>query len=61
VPANDAPWLPQMDVLNEVIGGSTAAYPPARDIDGVAAFTSRIAVPNTHAFTSDSANSDEDI
>jgi hypothetical protein len=60
VPDNDAPWLPQMDVLNEVIGGSTAAYPPARDIDGVAAFTSRIAVPNTHAFTSAGANSDED-
>jgi hypothetical protein len=60
VPANDAPWLPQMNVLNEVIGGSTAAYPPARDIEGVAAFTSRIAVPNTHAFTSAGANSDED-
>jgi hypothetical protein len=49
-----------MDVLNEVIGGSTAAYPPARDIDGVAAFTGQIVIPETHAFTSAGANSEND-
>jgi hypothetical protein len=56
VPDNDAPWLPQMDVLNEVVRGSTAAYPPARDIDGVAAVDCQIAAPETHAFTSEGAN-----
>ena len=30
----DAPWLPEMGVLNEVIGSVMAAMPPARDIDG---------------------------
>jgi hypothetical protein len=59
-PSKDAPWLPTMGALNEVIGASTVAHPPARDIDGVAAFTSHIAVPNTHAFTPAEANPEED-
>jgi hypothetical protein len=60
VPAEDAPWLPQMDVLNDVIGASAAVHPTMRDIDDSAAFTGRIGVSSTHAFTSTDANSEED-
>jgi len=60
VPSENAPWLPTMDVLNEVIGGSVATHPPARDIDGAAVSTSQIAVPDTHAFTPMSANAEDD-
>jgi hypothetical protein len=59
-PYGDAPWLPQMEVLNEVIGKSMASHPPARDIEGVAAVATRIAVPATHAFSSLGANSEEE-
>jgi hypothetical protein len=58
-PEEDAPWLPQMDALNDVIGASTATHPSARDIDGVAAFDGQIAVPETYAFTSEGANPEE--
>ena len=33
-PAPKAEWLPQIDVLNDVLGASRAAEPPMRDIDG---------------------------
>ncbi len=58
-PSDDAPWLPQMEALNDVIGKSIAAHPAVRDIDGVAALTMRIAVPATHAFSPLGANSEE--
>jgi DNA polymerase I-like protein with 3'-5' exonuclease and polymerase domains len=55
-PFPDEPWLPQMDVLNEVIGGVIAARPPARDIDGEATHMRKLPVPNTHAFSQSEAN-----
>jgi hypothetical protein len=55
-PFPDEPWLPQMDVLNEVIGGVIAARPPARDIDGAATQMRKLPVPNTHAFSKSEAN-----
>ena len=55
-PFPDEPWLPQMDVLNEVIGGVIAARPPARDIDGAATQMRKLPVPNTHAFSQWEAN-----
>jgi hypothetical protein len=55
-PFPDEPWLPQMDVLNEVIGGVIAARPPARDIDGAATQMRKLPVPNTHAFSQSEAN-----
>jgi hypothetical protein len=58
VPDADAPWLPQMATLNEVIAASPAGHPTLRDIEGYAAFTGKIAVPNTHAFTN--ANPEEE-
>jgi hypothetical protein len=55
-PFPDEPWLPQMDVLNEVIGGVIAARPPARDIDDDALRVRKLPVPNMHAFTQSEAN-----
>jgi hypothetical protein len=34
-PNSDAPWLPQMEVLNDVLGASQMPEPPMRDIEGV--------------------------
>ena len=50
VPAFDAPWLPQIGTINEVLGSSTAPEPPARDIDGVASRARKLALPGLHAF-----------
>ena len=55
-PFPDEPWLPQMAVLNEVIGGVIAARPPARDIDGDAMQMRKLPVPNMHAFTQSEVN-----
>ena len=55
-PFPDEPWLPQMSVLNDVIGKVTAASPPARDIDDDAMRTRKLPVPNTHAFTQSEVN-----
>ena len=56
--APDAPWLPQMGVLNDVIGKVTAARPPARDIDDDAMRMRKLPVPNTHAFTQSEVNAE---
>ena len=50
-PLNDEPWLPQMDVLNEVIGAVVADMPPARDIDDDATQMHKLPISGTHAFT----------
>jgi hypothetical protein len=55
-PFPDEPWLPQMDVLNEVIGGVISAKPPSRDIDGDAMWLRKLPVPNTHAFSQSEVN-----
>jgi hypothetical protein len=48
-PAADAPWLEQMNTINEVM-----ALPrrPRRNVDGTATKMRKYPVPNTHAFTS---------
>jgi hypothetical protein len=60
VPDEDAPWLPQMNVLNEPFTASVATHKTGRDIDNDATRTGEIAVPETHAFTSAGANSEEE-
>jgi hypothetical protein len=50
-PFPDEPFLPQMDLLNEVIGNVISAKPPSRDIDGDAIWVRKIPVPDMHAFT----------
>lgn len=59
-PLPDAPWLPQMDALNEVLGGSRAHEPPMRDIDGVITQIRVRRVPDMHALTSAIANGDDE-
>ena len=58
-PFPDAPFLPQMDVLNDVIGKVATAVPPLRDIDDVMTRMRKLPVPNTHAFTQSEANAEE--
>jgi hypothetical protein len=55
-PASTTPWLPQMGVLNGVIGKVTATRPPARDIDDDTMQVRKLPVPNTHAFTPSEVN-----
>jgi hypothetical protein len=50
VPRFDAPWLPQVQTINDVLGRSIAPEPPARDIDGAASRARKLAVPGMHAF-----------
>ena len=51
VPAPDEPWLPQIEVLNEVISAVVAITPPSRDIDDDMMWVRQLSVPGTHAFT----------
>jgi hypothetical protein len=47
-PSPDAQWLPQIEILNEVLG--VAAAPPIRDIDDDVMWIRKLAIPTTHAF-----------
>lgn len=58
-PPIDAPWLPQMQVLNEVLSSSPDKKPPARNIDGNITRARKLRVPNTHAFTNANADPEE--
>jgi hypothetical protein len=53
-PEPDAPWLPIVATLNEV-HATAVRHPPVRDIDTESARTARIAVADTHAFTTANA------
>lgn len=55
-PASDAPWLPQMELLNEVLGNSSDIEPPMRDIEGFVTQVDVRKVPNMHALTSEGVN-----
>jgi len=55
-PAPDAPWLPQMQVLNDVLGASRAPEPPARDIEGAFAQVRVRRIPNMHALAAEGTN-----
>jgi hypothetical protein len=59
VPARDAEWLPQMSILNGVLGKSRDRNPPARDIEGNLVRVRRIALKGMHAFVS--ANEDGEV
>jgi hypothetical protein len=58
-PAPDAPWLPQMQALNEVLGSVDEPEPPMRGIDGAIIQIRSRRIPNWHALTSGSANAEE--
>jgi hypothetical protein len=55
-PFPDEPWLPQMDVLNEVIGKVISAMPPSRDIDADAMRVRKLPVPDMQAFSQSEVN-----
>jgi hypothetical protein len=60
VPAYSDPWLPPTDTINAVLAKSPAAVPPARDIDGIATWARKLAVPKMHAFDQTQANAGDD-
>lgn len=55
-PAPDAPWLPQMAVLNDALGGCRDPEPPMRDIDGAMTAVRVRAVSSMHALTAAGSN-----
>jgi hypothetical protein len=58
-PTHDAPWIPQMEVLNDILGASKATEPPMRDVEGVVTQVRVRCVPSMHAMTANSANGEE--
>jgi hypothetical protein len=55
-PELDAPWLPQMDTLNEIIGSVAAARPPTRSVEGDGAYVRQIDFAAMHVFSQPQAN-----
>jgi hypothetical protein len=55
-PFPDEPWLPVVDVVDEIVGGVIAAIPPLRNIDGITTRSRKLPVPDMHAFTQSEAN-----
>jgi hypothetical protein len=51
-PSPDAEWLPQMGVINEILGRSAAPEPPMRNIDGCIVEVSEKSIPSLHLLTS---------
>jgi hypothetical protein len=58
-PLADAPWLPQMAVLNDVLGASRDREPPMRDVEGVAAAVHTRRMPLLHMLTARGTNQDD--
>jgi hypothetical protein len=56
VPAVDLDWLPQVEVVNDVLGTSKAPKPPVRDVDGTATRSRKLALPSLHAFDQTQSN-----
>jgi hypothetical protein len=57
-PGHDAPWLPVMSSVNEVVGRSPDKYPPIRDMDNDVSRARRVQIPGMHAFGSKTANAE---
>jgi hypothetical protein len=58
-PMPDAPWLPQMQSLNDVLGASCAAEPVMRNVEGYATMIHVRRVPGMHTLTAHGANEGE--
>ena len=50
-PPMDAPWLPQVATIHEVLEGAATKRQSRHDVDGTFARKRRLPVPDTHAFT----------
>jgi hypothetical protein len=59
VPEESAPWLPQVQVLNEVLGKIDLPEPPMRNSDGVVTVIRCQRMPLLHALTALGSNSEE--
>jgi hypothetical protein len=57
-PDANAPWLPYMQVLNDVLGPSPDLRPSMRDIDNDIMRVKKLRIPDTHAFTAEDANAE---
>jgi hypothetical protein len=57
-PDPNMPWLPYMQVLNDVLGPSPDLRPSMRDIDNDIMRVKKLRVPDTHAFTAEDANAE---
>jgi hypothetical protein len=55
-PASDAPWLPTMTIINEVLAASQAPEPPMRDVAGYLVRVENRRVPYMHELSSAVAN-----
>jgi hypothetical protein len=55
-PAIDAPWLPVMEALNDVMSSSSAPEPPMRDIEGLVTQVRVRRVPDLHSLTAHGSN-----
>jgi hypothetical protein len=60
VPAVDQDWLPQVAIVNDVLGVSKASKPPARDINGTGTRARKLSLPSLHAFDQTQSNPDEE-
>jgi hypothetical protein len=58
-PLPDSPWLPEMQVLNEVLGASGEAEPPMRDIEGFLTIVCVRQASGMHILTAKGANQEE--
>ena len=59
-PYLEAPWLPEMDVLNEVIGAVVADMPTVRNINGDMTLVCKRPITDMHAFTNANQPEEED-
>ena len=55
-PTADAPWLPHMQVLNDVLGKSCDPEPPMRDVEGFVVQVRARRVPKMHLLTACGSN-----
>lgn len=58
-PERDGEWLPVMDVLNDVLGASTALEPPMRNVEGIATAVRVRRFTLGHLLTAVGANQEE--
>ncbi len=58
-PPVDAPWLPQMNLLNEALGGANEPEPPARDMDGFMVQVRTRRAEKRHTLTAAGTNQEE--
>jgi hypothetical protein len=59
VPKDDAPWIPQMGLISDVLGNVDLAEPPTRNIEGECSRLKMRSMPSLHLLSSETNNADE--